>query len=53
MYHKIDFSHERNLTVDELVRRMQAYDKEVDVEFFRKAFHYAEKAHEGQKRSSV
>ncbi|MFZ8932607.1 MAG: HD domain-containing protein, partial [Bacteriovoracaceae bacterium] len=52
MQNQIDFSHERELTIDDLCRRLEAYNSEADIELFRKGFSFAEKAHEGQKRSS-
>ncbi len=52
MQNQIDFSHERELTVDDLCRRLEAYNPEADIEFFRKGYFFAEKAHKGQKRSS-
>ena len=52
MYQVLDFSHERNVSADELVRRVEAYYPDADFDMLRKAFAYATKAHEGQKRSS-
>jgi GTP diphosphokinase / guanosine-3',5'-bis(diphosphate) 3'-diphosphatase len=52
LYQSLDFSHERNVTADDLVRRVEAYYPDADFVMLRKAFHYAVKAHEGQKRSS-
>ncbi len=52
MGHQLDFSHERAIGVDELIRRLEAYEKDADVVMVRKAYLFAEKAHSGQKRSS-
>lgn len=52
MFQKIDFSHERHLPLEELVRRFKAYNPEANTELLERAFHFAEKAHSGQKRSS-
>lgn len=52
MYQVLDFSHERTVSVDELVRRVEAYYPDADFVMLRKAFAFATKAHEGQKRSS-
>jgi len=52
MYQTLDFSHERELSVDELVRRVEAYYPDADFEKIREAYHFAEKSHTGQKRSS-
>ncbi len=48
----ISFSHERELDIETLLRRIQGYYPDADVEFIQKAYDFAEKAHEGQKRSS-
>jgi GTP diphosphokinase / guanosine-3',5'-bis(diphosphate) 3'-diphosphatase len=50
--HQLDFSHERDLDIDELVRRVGAYYPDADFVMLRKAYNFAKKAHEGQKRSS-
>lgn len=52
MIGSLDFSHERDLTVDELIRRVESYNPEANFELIRSAYHFAEKAHHGQKRSS-
>jgi GTP pyrophosphokinase len=52
MYQNLDFSHERDLTIDDLVRRVEAYYPDANFTMLRKAFLFAEKAHQGQKRSS-
>ncbi len=52
MQNQIDFSHERELTIDDLCRRLEAYNPDADLDFFRKGYVFAEKAHQGQKRSS-
>lgn len=48
----MNFSHERDLTIDILLRRIQGYYPDADFEFIKKAYYFAEKSHEGQKRSS-
>lgn len=52
MFHQIDFSHERDLNIDELCRRIEAYYPDADFPLIRKAYAFAEKAHKGQMRSS-
>jgi GTP pyrophosphokinase len=52
MYQQIDFSHERDLNIDELCKRVEAYYPDADFALLRKAYFYAEKAHSGQMRSS-
>lgn len=52
MYQQIDFSHERDLNIDELCRRIEAYYPDADFVMIKKAYHFAEKAHKGQMRSS-
>ena len=52
MHRPLDFSHERDIKVEDLVRRVQAYYPDADFVMLRKAFNFAEKAHRGQKRSS-
>lgn len=52
MYQNLDFSHERDLTIDDLVRRVEAYYPDADFTMLRKAYLFAEKSHSGQKRSS-
>jgi guanosine-3',5'-bis(diphosphate) 3'-pyrophosphohydrolase len=49
---QIDFGHERDLTIDGLVDRVKGYYPDADFSMLRKAYAFAEKAHEGQKRSS-
>ncbi len=49
---RLDFSHERDLTIDKLVSRVEAYFPDVDLAVLKKAYGFAEKAHQGQKRSS-
>jgi guanosine-3',5'-bis(diphosphate) 3'-pyrophosphohydrolase len=51
-YQKLDFSHERDLGIDELCRRVESYYPDADFKMLRKAFNFAKKAHEGQMRSS-
>jgi len=52
MYQNLDFSHEREVTIDDLVRRVEAYYPDANFTMLRKAYLFAEKAHRGQKRSS-
>lgn len=52
MINNFDFSHERDLTCDILINRVSAYYPDADFVMLRKAFNFATKAHEGQKRSS-
>ena len=52
MHQNLNFSHERDLTVDDLVRRVEAYYPDANFTMLRKAYLFAEKAHSGQKRSS-
>lgn len=52
MQGRLDFSHERDLTIDELVKRVEAYYADANFEIFKKAYEFAHKAHAGQKRSS-
>jgi guanosine-3',5'-bis(diphosphate) 3'-pyrophosphohydrolase len=49
---RLDFSHERDLTIDELIRRIEGYFPEADFELIRKAYDFAEHAHRDQKRRS-
>ncbi len=50
--HRLDFSHERDLSIDDLVRRVESYYPEANFPLLRKAYEFAEKAHKGQKRRS-
>ncbi len=49
---RIDFSHEANLTIDELVKRAEVLLPDGDMNLLRKCFEFAEKMHAGVKRSS-
>lgn len=49
---RIDFSHEANLTIDELVKRAEVLLPETDMSILRKCYEFAEKMHAGVKRSS-
>ncbi len=49
---RIDFSHEANLTVDELIKRAEVLLPDTDMTILRKCYEFAEKMHEGVKRSS-
>lgn len=52
MYQRLDFSHERDLNIDDLIRRLEGYYPDANFEMLKKAYRYAENAHRGQKRSS-
>ncbi len=52
MIGSLDFTHERDLTIDELIRRVEVYHPDASMDELRKAYLFAEKAHQGQKRSS-
>ena len=52
MNDRLDFSHEPNLTVEDIISRVTHYYPEVDVNLIRKAYQFSAKAHENQKRSS-
>lgn len=52
MFQQLDFSHERNLTIDEVIKRVESYYPDADFALLRKAYYFAEKAHKGQMRSS-
>lgn len=49
---RIDFSHEANLTIDELVKRAEVLLPEGDMTLLRKCYEFAEKMHLPHKRSS-
>lgn len=52
MFESLDFSHEREISLEELEQRVKSYYVDADLEMLEKAYHFAHKAHEGQKRSS-
>ena len=52
MHHQPDYSHERDLSIDELVKRVATYHPEADFALLKKGHEFAAKAHENQKRSS-
>ncbi len=52
MFKALDFSHERDITVEDVIRKVETYYPDADFDLMRKAFKFAEKSHEGQKRSS-
>lgn len=52
MYNRLDFSHERELSYEEIERRVRGYFPEADFAMLKHAYDFAEKAHKGQKRSS-
>lgn len=49
---RIDFSHEANLTIDELIKRAEVLLPDADLSLLRKCYEFAEKMHSGVKRSS-
>ncbi len=49
---RIDFSHEANLSIDELVRRAELLLPETDLSILRKCYEFAERMHINHKRSS-
>jgi guanosine-3',5'-bis(diphosphate) 3'-pyrophosphohydrolase len=49
---RLDFSHEPNLTIDDIISRVTNYYPEVDVDLLRRAYDFSAKAHINQKRSS-
>lgn len=49
---RIDFSHEANLTIDELIKRTEVLLPETDLTILRKCYEFAEKMHINHKRSS-
>ncbi len=49
---RIDFSHEAGLTVDELINRAEVLLPDTDLSILRKCFEFADKMHQGVKRSS-
>ena len=49
---RIDFSHEANLTIDELIKRAEVHLPETDLSLLRKCYEFSEKMHINQKRSS-
>jgi len=50
--HQLDFSHERELSLEELERRIKSYYPDADFSMLEKAYNFAKNAHTGQKRSS-
>lgn len=52
MFQSLDFSHERDLTIDDLLRRVESYYPDADFDLMRRAYLMSEKAHISQKRSS-
>ena len=52
MFKALDFSHERDITVEDVIRKVETYYPEADFDLMRKAYKMAEKSHEHQKRSS-
>lgn len=52
MIDRLDFSHERELTIEELMKRIVINEPEANVSLLKKAYEFAAKAHENQKRSS-
>jgi GTP diphosphokinase / guanosine-3',5'-bis(diphosphate) 3'-diphosphatase len=52
LFQSLDFSHEREVTIDDLIRRVESYYPDADFDLLRKSYEMAEKYHQGQKRSS-
>ena len=53
MYHRLDFTHEADLTIKEIVRRAKnSLPEGTDITPIKKAYEFAEKHHQLQKRSS-
>jgi len=52
LFQSLDFSHERDLTVEDVLRRVESYYPDADFDLMRKAYELAERSHVGQKRSS-
>lgn len=52
MYDRLDFSHEEDLTIDEILRRVKLFRPKADLDALRKAYEFAELHHRPQKRSS-
>jgi len=52
VFKALDFSHERDITVEDVIRKVETYYPEADFDLMRKAYKMAEKSHEHQKRSS-
>lgn len=50
--HQLDFTHEREIGVDDLVRRIKGYNPDADESLIRRAYAFAVNCHKGQKRSS-
>lgn len=49
---RIDFSHEANLTIDDLIKRAELLLPEADLSILRRCYEFSEKMHNGVKRSS-
>ncbi len=49
---RIDFSHEPNLTIDELLRRVESMNPEADLAALKRCYQFAEDKHSKHKRSS-
>lgn len=49
---QLDFSHEDCLTIDDLLKRVESYYPDADFDLLKRAYELAERAHEGQRRSS-
>ena len=52
MFNPLDFSHEADLTIEELCRRVKNTNPDADLELLKKAYEFAELHHRPQKRSS-
>ena len=49
---QLDFSHERELNIEALLKRVAAYYPDADFVLMRRAYQLAERGHQGQSRSS-
>lgn len=49
---RLDFTHEIDVDIDELIKRLKSYKPEADFEMVKKAYEFAELHHRPQKRSS-
>ena len=52
MFDRLDFSHEGDLTIDEIIRRAKVIRPDADFDLLQKAYEFAELHHRPQKRSS-
>lgn len=52
MFDRLDFSHEADVTIEELSRRVKAMNSDADLKILQRAYEFAELHHRPQKRSS-